>query len=226
MKYLITCLIVAALAGCDKASDTTGKPDADVAIAPATEQAEAPSGAAPETVREPRGWIKEYGIYLALRKGRIRDDISANTGKIVTLPVLELVKQTDRIPLVKDTYFAYRFSISYLPKEVVAKPFAELRKVLIHPEMTLPDGSKTTGAEQVYRERPSAGQVLGFDGYTFSEDYELVEGDWTFQIWYEDKLLVEQKFTTYWPEEGAGTDAGADAGADQPAAEPAVEGSI
>ena len=33
MKYLITCLIVAALAGCDKTADTTGKPDTDSATA-------------------------------------------------------------------------------------------------------------------------------------------------------------------------------------------------
>jgi hypothetical protein len=29
----------------------------------------------------------------------------------------------------------------------------------------------------------------------------MVPGDWTFQLWYGDKMLLEQKFTTYWAEE-------------------------
>jgi hypothetical protein len=41
---------------------------------------------------------------------------------------------------------------------------------------------------------------MGFDGYGFNEDYELVEGDWTFQIWYQDKKLIERKFVSYRPD--------------------------
>ena len=200
MKYLITCLIVAVLAGCDKASDTPGKTDADSGTADV--QAEA----APETVKVPSGRVFEHGIYNPLRKGRPRDELTANTGKVINKPVLELREQTDRIPLVKDTYFAYRYRLLNLPKYVVMKPVVKLRKVLVHPEMTLPDGSTATGSDRVIKGRTSAGQVTGFDGYAFNEDYELVEGEWTFQIWYEDQMLVEQTFTMYWPEEGAGGD--------------------
>ena len=182
MKYLITCLIVAALAGCDKASDTPGKPDADsgaadAVITTAAEPADAQAEVAPETVKEPRGRVFEHGIYNALRKGRPRDELTANTGKVINKPVLELREQTDRIPLVKDTYFAYRYRLLDLPKYVVMKPVVELRKVLIHPEMTLPDGSTATGSDRVFKGRTSVGQVIGFDGYAFNEDYELVEGD-------------------------------------------------
>jgi hypothetical protein len=220
MKYLITCLIVAALAGCDQASDTIGKPDADsgtadAAITAAANPADAQAEVAPETVKEPRGRVFEYGIYNALRKGRPRDEITANTGKVINKPVLELAEQTDRIPLVKDTYFAYRYRLLDLPKYVVMKPVVELRKVLVHPEMTLPDGSTATGSDRVFKGRTSAGQVIGFDGYAFNEDYELVEGEWTFQIWYQDQMLLEQTFTMYWPE--------ADTGSEQQAAEPAAE---
>ena len=44
------------------------------------------------------------------------------------------------------------------------------------------------------------GQVNSYDAYGFHEDYELVKGDWIFQLWFNDRLLVEQKFKTYWPE--------------------------
>jgi uncharacterized protein VirK/YbjX len=42
--------------------------------------------------------------------------------------------------------------------------------------------------------------VNSYDAYGFHEDYEMVEGDWTFQIWHKDNKLVEQTFTTYRPE--------------------------
>jgi hypothetical protein len=48
------------------------------------------------------------------------------------------------------------------------------------------------------------GQVIAYDSYALNEDYEMVEGDWIFQIWLQDKMLVEQKFTTYWPDSKGG----------------------
>ena len=217
MKYLMTCLIVAALAGCDQASNTIGKPDADSSTAN-TAIVTTADQAAPADVKEPHGRVFEHGIYAAMRKGRVRDEITANTGKVINKPVLELSEQTDRIPLVKGTYFAYRYRILNLPKDVAKRPAVELRKVLVHPEMTLPDGSTATGSDRTFKGRTSVGQVIGFDGYAFNEDYELVEGEWTFQIWFQDQKLVEQIFTMYWPEEGAG--------GDQELAEPVVEDSM
>jgi hypothetical protein len=218
MKYLITCLIVAALAGCEQASDTTAKRDA------AVDQASAQAEAVPEAVKDPSGLIFEYGIYTPMRKGRVRDELASNTGKVINKPVLEFSEKTARIPLVKDTYFAYRYRLLNFPREEAKKPAIELRKVLIHPEMKLPDGGTSTGHDREFKARASVGQVIGFDGYAFNEDYELVEGDWTFQIWYQDQMLVEQTFTMYWPEEGAEAKAGVEA--EQPAAAPAVENSI
>ena len=215
MKYLITCLIVAVLAGCDQASNTTGKPD--TAATPGDETGTQAQTAA-DAVMDPNGSVFEYGIYNTLRKGRVRDEITTNTGKVINRPVLEVAEQTDRIPLVKDTYFAYRYRLMGFPKEEAKKPAIKLRKVLVHPEMTLPDGSRSTGSDRVFKGRAFAGQVIGFDGYAFNEDYELVEGDWTFQIWFGEHLLVEQTFTMYWPEEGAG--------ADQEPEEPAAGSSI
>lgn len=220
MKFLMTCLIAAALAGCEMASDSTGK--ADEAIDTAGGQAASQAEAVPEIAKEAHGRIFEYGIYSPMRKGRMRDEITAGTGKVMNKPVLEHAERTERIPLVKGTYFAYRFRLMNFPKEEAKKPVIKLRKVLIHPEMKLPDGGTSTGHDREYKGRVSAGQVIGFDGYAFNEDYELVEGDWRFQIWFQDKMLVEQNFTTYWPEEGADTGADTEAeqsGAGQPAAE-------
>lgn len=48
--------------------------------------------------------------------------------------------------------------------------------------------------------RVSSNHVIVYTGYGFDEDYELVEGDWVFEIRHEDKKLIEQKFVTYVPD--------------------------
>lgn len=178
--------------GCDKGDEVTK----------AVESSKAAPKAAIET-KIPSGRVFEYGIYNAQRKGRVLGSLETNTGKVLSKPVLELSETTNLIPMVRDTYFAYRYRLLDLPKEVVKKPVVELRKVLIHPVMTLPDGSTSTGWDRTFRGRTSVGQVIAFDGYAFNEDYELVEGDWTFQIWFRGQMLVEQNFTVYQPEQSS-----------------------
>ena len=33
-----------------------------------------------------------------------------------------------------------------------------------------------------------------FLGYMFNNDFELVSGEWVFQLWYGEKKLAEEKF--------------------------------
>jgi hypothetical protein len=42
----------------------------------------------------------------------------------------------------------------------------------------------------------SSGSAVVLEGYGLQEDYELVEGDWIFQLWYDHRMLVEQRFQT------------------------------
>lgn len=67
--------------------------------------------------------------------------------------------------------------------------------------MLLEDGSTTKGSDYTVSRKIKLGQVNAYDAYGFHDDYELVEGEWVFQLWYRDNLLLEQKFTTYRPEE-------------------------
>ncbi len=184
MKRLIPLAFVVALIGCGHSPGKTQSP-------------------VNETV--PQGSVIEYGIYKAVKKGQLQDDPSTSTGKIIRKPVLELVEQTNRIPLKKETYFAYQYRITRLPKSTLIKPWMELRRILIHPDIIRPDGSRSTRSERIIREKVDTGQVIALDGYAFNEDYEMVEGDWIFQIWYQDSLLVEQKFTSYRSERQPGS---------------------
>ncbi|GMQ87323.1 MAG: hypothetical protein BMS9Abin08_0523 [Gammaproteobacteria bacterium] len=201
MKCAIPLVLVVALTGCDQTADnrgldkhaTTGSTnvaDTDHANKTLDRQAESP-----------RAHVFQFGIYKATRKGQIKISAQTNTGKVIRKPTLEHVSMTDRIPLTKDTYFGYQYRLFELPPEAMIKPVMPLRKVLIHPEMTLPDGSRTTGWDRTFKGRVETQQVMGFDGYAFNEDYELVEGDWIFQIWYQDKKLIERKFVSVQPEQ-------------------------
>ena len=145
----------------------------------------------------PWGKATSYGLFRERGRGWTRQDENTSTGKLIRNAKLEFVEQTDRVPLRRGVYFGYKYWLKIEPD----KSRADLKRVLIHPEMTLPNGSKATHSERAIRKRTTYGIVTALDGYALSEDYELVEGNWTFQLWYKDDLLVEQTFTTYWPEE-------------------------
>lgn len=211
MKSLIPLLVAFALTGCDQASDVSqsqgSEPGTDLNQAaadshqPAIQEYKSAKNAAPVI---PWGMVKQYGLFRERGRGWTQQDADSSTGKLIRNPKLEFEQQTDRIPLRKGVYFGYRYKLKVEPD----KSRADLRRVLMHPEMILPDGSRVSRSERSLRKRSTYGIVTALDGYALNEDYELVEGDWTFQIWYEDNLLVEQAFTTYWPEETAEPDAG------------------
>lgn len=92
-------------------------------------------------------------------------------------------------------YLHYR--LWYFPDQPA---YVELRRVLKHPEMKLPDGSVSTGSDFMIKRKVRVNQVNAYTGYGFDEAYEMLEGDWVFEIWYRDRKLIEQTFTTYWPD--------------------------
>lgn len=140
------------------------------------------------------GRVLQYGIYELVREGKLVESKVTTTGKAISRPTIQQVEQTDRIPVKRDVYFSYQYRLSNFP---TTKPVVNLKRVLKHPQITLPDGTVRTGSEYMIKGRVKRGEVFAFDGYAFSEDYELVEGDWIFQIWFEGQKLVEQKFTSY-----------------------------
>jgi len=208
MKYLIPFFVAAVLTGCDRTPDTRQDPASGSGTADEATTAVSAPEASTETqaVEEnvvPHGRIIRAGIFKAVHEGRLLEDTSGTTGKSLKSLTLEFVNQAKRIPLVKGTYLGFQYRISKLPPELEKTRIIELRRVLIHPEMTLPDGSTTMGSDYTVSRKIKIGKVNSYDAYGFHEDYELVEGDWTFQLWYRDALLIEQKFTTYMPDDSS-----------------------
>lgn len=142
--------------------------------------------------------VSKAGLFRVVRSGGVVDTPGSSTGKSISKPVIELVRITDQIPIFKDAHMSLQYRIGAIPEGV---HWLDLRRVLKHPEMTLPDGSTTTGSDYMIREKVSVRHVIAYTGYGLNEDYEMVEGDWTFEIWLDDRKLIEQAFTTYWPDE-------------------------
>lgn len=143
----------------------------------------------------PSGKVTRYGIFRNQGTGWVQDDAQSSTGKVIRGATLEFDQETDRVPLVKGTTFGYRYWLKLAPDE--ERP--ELTRVLIHPEMALPDGSTVTRSERTFTKSATHGIVTAIDAYALSEQYELVAGDWIFQILWDGKVLAEQRFTTCQP---------------------------
>ena len=145
----------------------------------------------------PYGKATRYGLFKERGRGRVVEVPDASTGKVIRGSTLEFVEEenTDRVPLRKGVRFGYRYWLKFPPEQ--KQP--SLKRILIHPEMTLPDGSKVSHSERTITRKASHGIVTAIDAYALSEDYELVEGEWTFQLWYNEHKLVEQKFITFIP---------------------------
>jgi hypothetical protein len=139
------------------------------------------------------GRVTRYGLYQVLRTAPLVDKAGTNTGKTHSGSTIQLIERTDRIPIKKGNYFGFQSRIEPLP----GKTFIKLKKVVTHPPMVLPDGSTKTGYQLGETKKVSSGVAFTTSGYSLDEDYELVAGEWVFQYWLEDKLLVEQKFQTY-----------------------------
>lgn len=178
MKILlfITCLL--ALFACEKNEESTSLKE------PAITE-----------VKQPSGRVLQYGLYTLVRGGEVIDNPKTSTGKGLTKPIITRDRTTDRIPLVKDKYMAYQYRLSNLSGRMV-----KLRRVLQHPAFNLPDGTISTGSDFTINKRVERGEVFAYDAYALNEDYEMVEGEWIYQIWYKGNKLIENKFTTYHPD--------------------------
>jgi len=187
MKYLTLFLAILALHGCENNTGGAGD-NAKKADKISTSYVDKPLA----------GRILKYGLFKMVRSGGVVDDPNTSTGKSTAKPVIEQVAATELIPLIKGAQMYLQYRIKPFPD---FPAYVDLKQVLKHPEMTLPDGSVSTGAEIPFKGKVSSNQSIGYIGYGFDEDYELVEGDWILEIWHQDKKMIEQKFITYWPTE-------------------------
>jgi hypothetical protein len=186
MKYFVPFALILTLVACDKGLSES---ESNKNVTVKESYLDAPL----------TGKVAKSGLYRLVRSGGVVNNAKTSTGKAISRPVVQFIKSAERIPLIKGAQMYMQYRLWPLPSQPA---YADIRRVLKHPEMTLPDGTVTTGSDFMLKRKVSSNQVISYTGYGLDEDYELVEGEWRIEIWYGDKKLIDQKFITYKPAKG------------------------
>lgn len=149
---------------------------------------------APDIRAEPqiKGEVTEYGYYRKISELERQRNIATTTGYVRVGGEVELVESTVEIPLQLNRLFGFKFKIDgFGDKEAV-----QLKLVVEHPEIKRPNGSTSTGYSYPVLLPVEDGSVINQSGYSIDHEYEMVEGDWKFEYWYNEQKLISQTFRT------------------------------
>ena len=138
--------------------------------------------------------IVAAGLYKSTISGKVvKSDSASGTRAIVASE--KLLKKTDQVVAKPGVEFGVRYRIVGAPtgKEV------PIKIVTYYPLQGLynPKTHQTTWREELDAKRP-VGRVL-YESFHFDHDWELVPGTWSFQFWYDGRLLAEQQFSVTLP---------------------------
>jgi Domain of unknown function (DUF3859) len=148
------------------------------------------SGAFAQQPQLDRIEIDEFGVYSANKEGQVKAPDTA-AGVVEQLDKMHLATSTRTVPAQAGTRFGFHFKVVGAP----AGAMVPLRMVTMFPFPGLKN--PVTGKRSIQNEYAIA-QAIGtgaYGGYTMTDDWEVVPGVWTFQIWYLGKKMAEEKFT-------------------------------
>lgn len=140
--------------------------------------------------------VTEYGYYQQLGELERERNFNTATGYVRTGTDVQLVEQTADIPMALGRLFGFKFRIRGFPRDEVT---ANLDLAVIHPEIVRPNGTHVSGYRYPVTMEVIGGKIETQTGYKFDREYEMVAGQWTFQYWRGDTLLLEQTFNVYDP---------------------------
>lgn len=149
-----------------------------------TAKAESISGLSIKVVSLGLAKVEDRGSVTAM-------ELLAEPGEAPT--ITQETGEMPRVPALLDHQFGYRFQLNG-PREGANWL---LHFVAHHPEMKAPKK-----ADPIHMHTYDAGMTVGetrFNGFKFTQEYELAPGIWTFEIYEQDNLLHTMKFEVYKP---------------------------
>lgn len=140
-----------------------------------------------------QGKITDFGIFRFSSKEEVIKSPETPSG-VTRIPAGApiLVCSTNVIPAKIGVRFGMTYEISNMP---VQDGIVEITKIARHPRITKPDGTTADGFMFVEKQYVQGGRVVGWTGYGFDHDYELVTGEWVFEMQFDGKTICTQKFT-------------------------------
>jgi hypothetical protein len=133
--------------------------------------------------------ITQFGVYeYKVTNTQELGGTAAGTLKTVDY---KFVSKTTSFPARRGVGFGFEYRVRGAPKDAKVP----LRSVTIFPDggVRNPKTGETVLRNE-YVEEKAIGALL-LKGYTLDDDWEVVPGTWTFQVWFGDQLLAEKIFT-------------------------------
>ena len=130
--------------------------------------------------------ITEYGIYELNLVGAVENS-DAPKSTVLQSDTFRLVEKATTVKIAK----GLSFGISYILDEPGSGSIEIVRKI-VHPQYYDPY-SKRNLTEYVSKRTLKPGE-LDHQAYQLTEDFEMVAGKWSFQLWYAGQLLAQQTF--------------------------------
>jgi hypothetical protein len=149
----------------------------------------APAAATAGDIRVERIDIVDAGIYT-VATGEETADPDAPTGTIAAPTTATLVEATTAIPGRRGLEFGLRYVIVGEP----AGAEVSLDFVIAYPAPGLVDPAEPEPLRESRFTRPKQIGETIYLGYGFENDWEIVPGEWRFEIWYEGSRLAERRF--------------------------------
>jgi len=136
--------------------------------------------------------IVEFGIYSGTDGYSVADS-SAPTGQRFMDGQIKLTEQTDRIPAVLGAKFGFGFNVKGNNGQPVP-----LTVIYHFPKMTNPQTHQESAQYKInIKTKPS--EACPHILWDFTEPWELVPGEWVFQLYQGQNKLAEKKFTVIKP---------------------------
>jgi len=133
--------------------------------------------------------ITQFGIYEY--KVTNTQDLGGTAAGTLQSVDYKFVSKTTSVKARRGVGFGIEYRLLGAPKDAKVP----LRSVTIFPAGGLrnPKTGETFERNE-YIEEKEIGAVL-LKGYTLDDDWEVVPGTWTFQVWFGDRMLAEKIFT-------------------------------
>jgi hypothetical protein len=147
--------------------------------------------AAPATASDRGIEIVDYGIYDHTVTQVIPEPKDV-AGERTTVANVRLREKTDLIDAQKSRMFGFQFRVT--DPALYGKTLTTRKMV---PKLTNPKTGRS--ANTVEGEVVAGPDTLFLNAYGFDYDWERAEGEWTFQVLHEGKVLAEKKFKVILP---------------------------
>lgn len=131
--------------------------------------------------------ILDYGL-ARVDSSRKIDNKDVITGFETVAKGLRVVTTTESIPAVISTNFGIQFQVTGMEGKLIL-----LKIKAVHPPITNPATQKTSESDE-WTQVVKSDTAVSFAGWTFDNEWELVPGEWTFQIFYGKEKLAEKTF--------------------------------